>query len=97
MSKPLTEEQKQIISWSRFDLAELDVGPAAIDAALARLDFLERKVFAAERLARKLATSNCLLQRERAFLDDAETYGIASLEAQIEINCQALKDYDEVE
>ena len=76
-------------------------GSQSIDAAEARanarLDFLERKVFAAERLARKLATSNCLLQRERAFLDDAETYGIASLEAQIEINCKAIDAYDEVE
>lgn len=65
-------------------------------AALRRLDFLERKVQAAEQLARKLATSNCLLRRERETLDDAETYGIASLEAQIEVNRKAIETYDEV-
>jgi hypothetical protein len=48
MSKPLTEEQK-----SDLDGAVNGNGSAseAIDAALARLDFLERKVAAADRLA----------------------------------------------
>ena len=93
MSKPLTEEQKGELMTCRCDTAdEVD----AIAAALRRLDYLERKVQAAEQVARKLATSNGLLRREREALDDAETYGIASLEAQIEINRKAIDAYDEV-
>lgn len=90
MSKPLTEEQLDMMD------SENTAGCEARKVVRARLDFLERKVQAAEQLARKLATSNCLLRRERETLDDAETYGIASLEAQIEVNRKAIETYDEV-
>ena len=94
MSKRLTPEQIEIVRHCAWDVD--DEERDGINAALDRLDYLERKVAAAEQLARKLATSNCLLQREREGLDDAATYGIASLEAQIEVNRKAIEDYDEV-
>ena len=90
MSKPLTEQQRRHLGDFYAD------DDQALDAAVLRLDYLERKVAAAEQLARKLATSNCLLLREREGLDDEATYGIASLEAQIEVNRKAIEDYDEV-
>jgi len=46
MSKPLTEEQKKEILGYAWDTDEQDT----MRAALARLDFLERKVQAADRL-----------------------------------------------
>ena len=76
MSKPLTRQQEN-------DL--VDYGGDAACIALARLRFLERKLQAAEQLARRLATSNCLL------------VGISKThDAQIAFNRKAIEDYNAV-
>lgn len=94
MSKPLTENQ--LITLAMTGDGRTDRQYKVAQAAIARLDYLERKVQAADVLARKLAASNGLLLREREALDDEATYGIASLEAQIEVNRAAIAAYDEV-
>lgn len=51
MSKPLTEEQIHIVRGCAWDTDEA----GTVDLALARLDFLERKVQAADCLVRTIS------------------------------------------
>lgn len=82
MTQPLTPEQIQIVRHCAWNDAD---ARAEIFAVLDRLHYLERKLLAAEQLARRLATSNCLM------------VGISKThDAQIKVNRQAIDDYDEV-
>ena len=88
MSKPLTDDQLANVRNCAAELAfqEWDETERAdLDAALARLDFLERKLIAAEQLARRLAASN------RLMAGNSKTH-----DASLDLNRQAIDVYDEM-
>ena len=88
MSKPLTDDQLANVRNCAHELAfqEWDETERAdLDAAITRLDFLERKLIAAEQLARRLAASNCLMAGNSKIHD-----------ASINLNRQAIDIYDEM-
>ena len=88
MSEPLTDDQLANVRNCAAELAfqEWDETERAdLDAAITRLDFLERKLIAAEKLARRLAFSTCVMA------------GISKAhDAQNVLNRQAIDDYDDV-